>query len=50
MFDYKDLNLKIGLEINQQLSDKKLFCDCSTKFQEKELDLEFSRKLRAVAG
>jgi Glu-tRNA(Gln) amidotransferase subunit E-like FAD-binding protein len=50
MFDYKDLNLKIGLEIHQQLSDKKLFCDCSTKFQEKELDLEFSRKLRAVAG
>jgi len=50
MFDYNDLNLKIGLEIHQQLSNKKLFCNCSTKFQETKLDLEFSRKLRAVAG
>src|SRR3989344_320362 len=50
MFDYNDLNLKIGLEIHQQLSNKKLFCNCSTKFQEKNLDSEFSRKLRAVAG
>ena len=50
MFDYKDLNLKIGLEIHQQLSNKKLFCNCSTKFEEKELDIEFLRKLRAVAG
>lgn len=50
MFDYQDLNLKIGLECHQQLSNKKLFCNCSTKFEEKELDLEFSRKLRAVAG
>ncbi len=50
MFDYKDLNLKIGLEIHQQLSDKKLFCNCSTKFEEKELDIEFKRKLRASSG
>ena len=50
MFDYKDLNLKIGLEIHQQLSSKKLFCKCSTKFKEEKLDLEFLRKLRATAG
>ena len=47
MFDYKDLNLKIGLEIHQQLSNKKLFCNCSTKFEEKELDLEFLRKFKS---
>jgi len=50
MFDYNDLSLKIGLEIHQQLSSKKLFCNCSTKFEENKLDIEFSRKLRAVAG
>ncbi len=50
MFDYKDLNLKIGLEVHQQLSDKKLFCNCSTKFKEEKLELEFLRKLRATAG
>ncbi len=50
MFDYKDLNLKIGLECHQQLSNKKLFCNCLTKFKEEKLELEFIRKLRATAG
>jgi len=50
MFDYNDLNLKIGLEVHQQLSDKKLFCNCSTRFKEEKLELEFLRKLRATAG
>lgn len=50
MFDYKDLNLKIGLEIHQQLSTKKLFCQCSSNFKEEKLETEFSRRLRAVAG
>jgi len=50
MFDYEDLNLKIGLEVHQQLSSKKLFCDCSTQFKEDKLETEFLRKLRAVAG
>ena len=27
-FDYKELGLKSGLEIHQQLDTKKLFCDC----------------------
>lgn len=50
MFDYQDLDLKIGLEIHQQLSSKKLFCNCSTKFEEEKFETEFKRKLRAVAG
>ena len=50
MFDYQDLNLKIGLEIHQQLSSKKLFCNCSTKFKEEKFETEFKRRLRAVAG
>jgi Glu-tRNA(Gln) amidotransferase subunit E-like FAD-binding protein len=48
--DYKEIGFCCGIEVHQQLSNKKLFCNCSTKFQENDLDLEFSRKLRATAG
>ena len=48
--NYKELGLKIGLEIHQQICNKKLFCKCSTQFKEKDLGIEFTRKLRASAG
>ncbi|MEK6835653.1 MAG: Glu-tRNA(Gln) amidotransferase GatDE subunit E, partial [Nanoarchaeota archaeon] len=50
MLDYKELGLRIGLEIHQQISSQKLFCKCSTQFKEKDLELEFLRKLKASAG
>ncbi len=48
--DYKKLEFKCGLEIHQQLSGKKLFCDCPTINSNKEPDIKIERKLRAVAG
>lgn len=41
---------KCGLEIHQQLDVNKLFCSCSSAFEEKNLKEETLRKLRAVAG
>ncbi|MCH8329334.1 MAG: Glu-tRNA(Gln) amidotransferase subunit GatE [Nanoarchaeota archaeon] len=48
--DYQKLGFKCGLEIHQQLEGKKLFCDCSTLNSDKESDVKFERRLRAVAG
>ena len=48
--DYKQLGLKIGLEIHQQLSGNKLFCSCPTIINDDNPDFEIQRKLRAVAG
>ncbi len=48
--DYKNLGVKIGLEIHQQLdSGTKLFCNCPIMRSE-ELPEEIKRRLRAVAG
>ena len=33
---YKELGLKCGLEIHQQLEGKKLFCSCPTTIREDE--------------
>ena len=49
-FDYKELGLKSGLEIHQQLDTKKLFCDCPSILRNDVPDLEVKRKLHAVAG
>ena len=47
-FDIKNIGLKVGLEIHQQLdTKKKLFCDC-TPIEEEEFLRKFSRKLRAA--
>ncbi|HIJ99719.1 TPA: Glu-tRNA(Gln) amidotransferase subunit GatE [archaeon] len=48
--DYKKLELKIGLEIHQQLKTGKLFCRCPSETQENNPDYIVERKLRAVAG
>ena len=51
ILDYKDVNLKCGLEIHQQLNTShKLFCDCSTKMIEKNPVTEIKRKLHPVAS
>jgi len=47
-FDIKNIGLKVGLEIHQQLdTKKKLFCDC-TPIEEDEFSRRFSRRLRAA--
>jgi len=49
--DYKNVNLKCGLEIHQQLNTyHKLFCDCSTDMVEKKTVTEIKRKLHPVAS
>ena len=48
--NYKELGLKCGLEIHQQLEGKKLFCNCPTTIRDNEADFTIQRKLRAAAG
>lgn len=50
MTSLKDLGLKVGIEIHQQLEGKKLFCSCPTTLREDKPDFTITRKLRAVAG
>ena len=46
--DIKNIGLKVGLEIHQQLdTKKKLFCDCIPT-EEEEFTRKFSRRLRAA--
>ena len=48
--DYQKLGLKIGLELHQQLNTKKLFCNCSSNMNEKNLIFSIKRRLRPVVG
>lgn len=43
--DFKSLGLKVGIEIHQQLSTGKLFCDCQSELSD-EHNKEFVRRLR----
>ncbi len=43
--DYKDLGLKVGLEIHQRLNSHKLFCECPSIMREDEPDSWIKRKL-----
>ncbi len=46
-FSIKDLGVKVGLEIHQQLAtNKKLFCNC-TPTESDDYSIKFQRKLRA---
>lgn len=47
---YKDIGLKLGLEIHQQLEGKKLFCSCATEIRKGSPDYKIRRALRASAG
>ncbi|MGM5482075.1 MAG: Glu-tRNA(Gln) amidotransferase subunit GatE [Nanobdellota archaeon] len=48
--DYKEIGLKCGIEIHQQLEGKKLFCNCPTEIKDNEPDSTIKRRLRAVVG
>ncbi len=48
--DYQKLGFKAGIEIHQELNTKKLFCDCASSMEEKELVTETKRKIRASSG
>ena len=47
---HKELGLKCGIEIHQQLEGKKLFCSCPTLIRDDQPDFVIRRKLRASAG
>ena len=48
--DSNKVGFKCGLEIHQQLSGLKLFCDCPSINSTMEPDIKVERRLRAVAG
>ncbi len=49
--DYKEIGLKAGLEIHQQLDTAtKLFCKCPTTIRDDAPDIVIKRRLRASAG
>ncbi len=48
--DFKEIGLKAGLEVHQQLDTGKLFCRCPSIVSEKKPDFQFKRKLRPVAS
>jgi glutamyl-tRNA(Gln) amidotransferase subunit E len=49
--DYKQIGLKCGIEIHQQLEGKKLFCNCPTSISEdNDFDYRVNRRIRAVIG
>ncbi len=48
--NYEELGFKCGLEIHQQLSGKKLFCECPAIIRKDAPDFVFTRRLRASAG
>ncbi|MCX8146907.1 MAG: Glu-tRNA(Gln) amidotransferase subunit GatE [Candidatus Woesearchaeota archaeon] len=49
-YNYKELGLKCGLEIHQQLEGKKLFCSCPAIIRKDKPDFIVRRELRAAAG
>ena len=46
----KELGLKCGIEIHQQLEGQKLFCSCPTRLRDDSPHFTIQRKIRAVAG
>jgi len=48
--DYKEIGLKSGLEIHQQLDTHKLFCECPSLLRTDEPQYEIQRTLNPVIG
>jgi len=48
--DYKQIGLKAGLEIHQQLDTNKLFCECPSKVRNEIPTIIVKRELRPLAG
>ena len=50
-YDYKELGLKVGIEIHQQLKTKgKLFCRCPNQLRNDDPHFTFQRNFRPVLG
>ena len=47
---YKDVGLKCGVEIHQQIDSHKLFCSCPSELRLDAPDIIVKRKIYAVAG
>jgi len=43
--DYRELGLRVGLEIHRQLKGRKLFCSCPAELNDEEHPFEISRRL-----
>ncbi len=50
MIDYENLNVKIGLEIHQQIDSHKLFCSCPSLISDDQPIKTIKRKLRTTLG
>jgi len=50
VLNYKELGFLCGIELHQELNNKKLFCNCTTALKEQQKTFEIKRKLRATAG
>lgn len=48
--NYKELGLRCGIEIHQQLDTSKLFCNCPSVLRDDAAHFTVKRYLRAVAG
>ncbi len=48
--NYKELGLRCGIEIHQQLDTRKLFCNCPSTLRDDAPDIILKRNLRAAAG
>ena len=46
----KEVKIKAGLEIHQQLDTNKLFCNCPSVLRSDKADFQIVRKLHAIAG
>lgn len=50
IIDYKEIGLRCGIEIHQQLNTNKLFCNCPSIIRDDKPDFEIKRMLNAVIG
>lgn len=50
MKDYKEIDLRIGLELHKQLETNKLFCKCPSIIDNLPPEFEIRRKLRSTLG